>query len=407
MRKKRLMALLLLSVLALAACSKTVEESARTAENFGASRAQAEKANKRFCGAGAGRNQESTVADYVSVWKNSAYFDGKTVTVAGRIDEIGTSEFWFRERLGFQGAEVGLYVHLKDTEAQLKAAGLTCDQGDYVLVQGTWYDGDSAYSSPALWDAAVLAVGERPKRYADAFLNQWYAAGQSYMEAIPLVDYMDIADDPGAYTGQRVRVAGKMESFGKNVANWSIFFYFRDRGKQMHCISVSLAGCPQSMQKMCKEDDYVILSGVVGENSITDCFVECTGTEAEEADRELEKAWWQKYHEEREAYIAACAPCDYEQMVSFPEDCRGDQVMATGTVVQLQTRAGEPDIVMDIGKGHLVGILYSGKMHREMEILRGDKITFYGICCGKADNSFSEDMGRVPMLEALYSSINP
>ena len=193
--------------------------------------------------------------------------------------------FYFRDRLGF--LEIG-----KDFEVELSRQFLYLahdeDVGDYyfknlyVLVQGVW---QHSKRFPALRNAEVITTGEEAQEADQVFMDTWMAAGKSYSK-FPITDYMELAEDPGHYLGQRVRVVGQVQSVGDNAVAWDKYFSFRARDSQKGRITFSLQGCPPEMQKTCIEGEYAVISCLVAEDDygttwFADCFVECVDAEAE------------------------------------------------------------------------------------------------------------------------------
>lgn len=337
---------------------------------------------------------EDIVLDYAEVLRNSEQFDGRTVTVAGRIGEFSQwsdNTYSFTDRLGkhwLESFDVKGSSELGDVRELYQV-------GDYVLVKGRWRaDRLCLYGD-------VVSKGAEAKQYADTFLEEWYAEGWRWAESLPLTQYMELVNDPEKYEGQRVRVTGRLTQ-----DSW-----FQDPRTGRDCLKICLNGCPPEMREPCKEGAAVILSGVLHispavepRNSLVDCFIECAGPEAEEPVQAMENAWWQQYQEERKAYLAACEPYDYEQGARFPQEYKGKRVEVSGTVIQ----AGKyGDFVIDTGDGRLVDISYYSKQQREPEILKGDWVVFYGTSNGKTSYIPPQGLAEeIPSVDPEYSSMN-
>nr|WP_326186129.1 hypothetical protein [uncultured Oscillibacter sp.] len=414
-------------LLLLSACGGPVEWL-----NTGTSRGQEAEAANHFWGADSGRVDGSAVADYAAVLDNGEAFHGKTITVAGRVeasyDNYYGRGFVFRDRLGrYSGQswdpEVEFEVVLADAEKFSELSEVAFSDGDYVLVRGEWYHYES---NRYLKNAVVLANGEEAKAYADAFLEQWYARGRRYAEELPLTDYMNLQNGESSADG-RIRIAGQVRDWKEDGA-----FYLENRMTGQKCVYVSLWGCPPEMKALLAEDAYVIVSGELN-RGLRDCFVEAVGPEAEAVCAEQEQAWWQRYWETRDAYLADCAPYPYESAARSPREHAGERTAISGTVLRIKPvysydGSEEPyiedmdiqmqwvcddnteyRIILDTGGGRTVYVRYYGELPGEPEFLAGDQATFYGACLGyKAGypislEEYTEDM---PVVIAPYSSMN-
>ena len=353
---------------------------------------------------------QSIVLDYVDVILNSDFYNNKEVLVAGRIAAFSITsrnEFDFRDRLGFEEAGNGFTVRLAKKFSYGESAEDYYDVGQYVLVKGTWKSGH--YS--CLNNATVLSSESEAKTYSDMFMARWTSKGQSYSNTLPITDYMDIIDNPKTFDGQRIRTAGEIQALGTNNVTRYIYFSFRNRKTNSTCISFSLKGCPSEMQNLCKEGQYIVLSGVVrgtgGSVSITDCFVECVGDEAELLSAQTTTAWSENYRNLRTNYIATCEQYSYNELARFPEKHMGSPIEISGRVLQIESVWGEDLVLLDVGGNNLVYINYTGKQYRDPEILQNDKIIFYGECSGKT--TYTTILGQdntIPLITAFYSSVN-
>lgn len=313
-------------------------------------------------------------------------------------------------------------VTLADAEKFSELTEVAFFDGDYVLVQGEWYYG--RYDE-YLKNAVVLANGEEAKAYADAFLEQWYAQGRFYAEELPLIDYMDIEN--GTAAAERIRVAGQVCGLKEGDS-----FYFLNRITNRNDVYVSLWGCPPEMKELLEEDTYVIVSGELNKG-LRDCFVEAVGSDAEAVCEEQEEAWWRRYWETRDAYLADCSPYQYESAAREPREHEGERVAVSGAVLRIKDVYSyngreeayaedmdiqmqwicdgnvEYNIVLDTGNGRTVYVIYYGELPGEPEFLVGDQATFYGTCLGYKKgypislDEYTEDM---PVVEAPYSSMN-
>ncbi|MEG2523956.1 MAG: hypothetical protein RSA90_08520 [Lachnospiraceae bacterium] len=352
----------------------------------------------------------SDISDYAEVILNSDAYDGKIIIVAGRIAEFSStndSEFDFRDCLNFEEAGNGFTVHLAQSFKYGEGASDYYTVDEYVLVQGVWKSG--IYK--CLDDAIVLNTGDDAKEIANMYLEQWNLRGISYSNTLPLTDYMDIVANPEQFDGQRIRTAGKIQALGTNMATHHIHFLFRDRNTNYTAISFSLKGCPIEMQSLCKENEFVIITGIVhassGSTSISNCYVECVGHEAEQLSAEAESAWLEGYHTVRDQYIATCNNYSYDELARYPEKNIDTAIKISGIVLQVDIIWGENVILLDIGNNNLVYISYAGKQYQDPEILEGDVITFYGDCAGiKTYTTVLGNNNTIPLVVASYSNIN-
>jgi len=352
----------------------------------------------------------SDISDYAEVILNSDAYDGKIITVAGRIAEFSLtsdSEFDFRDCLNFEEAGNGFTVHLSQNFKYGESVSDYYTVDEYVLVQGVWKSG----RYKCLNDAIVLNTGDDAKKIANMYLEQWNLRGTSYSNTLPLTDYMDIVANPKQFDGQRIRTAGKIQALGTNVVTYHIYFSFRDRNTNYTAISFSLKGCPIEMQSLCEENEFVIISGIVhsssGGPSVSDCYVECVGQEAEQFSAEAESVWLERYHAIRDQYIATCNNYSYDELARYPEKNTGVPIKIGGIVLQVDIVWGENVILLDIGNNKLVYISYAGKQYQDPEILEGDELVFYGECAGtKTYTTVLGNKNTIPLVIASYSSIN-
>ena len=351
------------------------------------------------------------VLDYAEIILNSDFYSGKEVVVAGRIADFSPSpwgnKFVFRDRLGYKQFANEFIVSLAQTNSHEESACDLYGIGDYILVKGIWGN----VSGNRLSDAVVLSTGDEAKAYSDIFMEQWEAKGKNYAATLPITEYMDIVNNPEAFEGQRIRTVGQIRSTDTDSFKHHIDFSLYNRETNKDCISFSLHGCPQEMQDLCIENQYVVISGVVKDGVLApyvyDCFVECVGEPAEVLAKQSEAAWLQKYQEQRIDYISTCADYSYEELARFPQNYTGNHIKISGRVLKTATNWGNNIILLDIGGGNCVYIDYTGKQYRDPEILPGDEIVFYGKCSGKTTYStILDDSSPLPLITALYSSFN-
>lgn len=353
--------------------------------------------------------EDLEILDYVDVYKHREEYEGQQVVVAGQISYF--SDAWticFSERFAFEDASSGFRANFYQDSSRKKVSD-SYSVGQYVIVKGT-VTASSRFQD--LNEASILYDGRNAKVYVDAFTEQWHEQGQAYAETLPLTDYMDVIDDPNAYIGQRIRTVGQVQNAHTNwsKAN-STAFRFRSRETNFAEFSVDLFGCPEAMQALCKENDYVLLSGVVIHNihglRMIDCYVECVGEEAEALSLQSAADWKIRWDEKRELYISECEESSYEHLARYPDQYDGSQITVSGRVVKIDVGLSWDSILLDVGDGDLMYVRYSGKQYRDPEILKNDRITFYGEYLGKQNYAVSEkEDEHLPYLVAQYSSIN-
>lgn len=359
--------------------------------------------------------EEIPVVDYAEILRNSEEYGGQEVRVAGRIAKLGFDSnmysFYFRDRLGFLGIGKSFEVELSRHSLHLRYDEEVGDyyvKNQYVLVQGVWNHGELY---PGLRNAEVIATGEEAQQADQVFMNEWEALGRSYSK-LPITDYMDLAETPGHYLGQRVRTVGQIASVGTNAVAGDKYISFCNRDNRIKSESFSLQGCPPEMQDLCVEGEYVILSFLVAKNDwnvieFLDCFVECVGEEAEALSKQADAEWWGRFAAERNEYISACQPYTYDELARYPDTHRGKQITLNGTILQVSEGLRSSTIYLDVGQGHMVCVQYSGELFCDPKMLKGDFVTFYGVCDGERLYEPPLDSSEwIPCVAAIYSDFN-
>lgn len=353
-------------------------------------------------------NDPLPVMDYIDVLKESDKYDGMTISVAGRISDLSKNGFKFMDRAGFEEACLGFSVDLAQSPSVDKTAEELYTVGECVCVNGVWHSG----FDPRLKEAEIVSVGADAQKYVESFEKQWEEKGKYYAETLPITDYMDIVESPDSFDGKRVRTAGKIQAVGTNAVTRDKYFSFRDRQTNYTNISFSLIGCPGAMQDLCVEDEFVVLSGIVhadiGFPSVSECYIECVGEEAEIIEEQSKAQWKQRWNDEREEFLETCNNTySYEELARYPRKYEGEKIVITGTVLQTDIVWGDNVVLLNVGQGDLVYINYVGKQNSDPEILQDDRITFYGECANtKTYTTVLGNDNTVPYIIALYSSIN-
>ena len=175
-------------------------------------------------------------------------------------------------------------------------------------------------------------------------------------ETIQFVDYMDIVDDVSAYENTFVRIAGKIEAVGTNKATWHKFFYFRSPVDNTAVISISLKGCPEEMQELCVEGDYVIVTGKVekgiGGPSLSNCNIEVVGEDAKAIANDYLLDWQASYSEKRQEFIESCSTYTYDTLSRYPDGYIGVPLEVSGSVIQVDIVYGVNMVLLDVGSGN-------------------------------------------------------
>lgn len=358
-------------------------------------------------------SRPATPVDYVDVMRDPEAYDGKLISVSGRINDVGDNHLYFSERLGTDGDGLGFCVRFPYNHNSQKAYELY-ERGDCVTVEGIWHFSSVSSAYNELTEAVVTAVGEGAEKIAGAQLQAWRAEREEAALSAPLVDHMDIVSDPARYEGSYVRLAGQVDSITVNKASYHAVLSFRSRDTWADSVSVWLKGCPQEMQDLCTEGEYVLVCGTVSDIFslyLKDCYVLAVGEEAKAAYDSTAAAWLQGWASERAAFIPQCAPLDYDEFIHYPDRHRDERISAEGSVLDVHWQYAfgrrTADILLDIGGGQIVSITYSGALKRDPEIIPGDVITFYGTARGNTScETISGGSFPAPHIEALYSSIN-
>ena len=351
--------------------------------------------------------EEKTVpihVDYLDVLLYSEKYHGKHIQVAGEISSISQSELRFTQGIGYLDAPLDFSMEIMGKPILSETYGA----GDYVVVEGMWNHSSSVYSK--LTDGIVVTDGVDAEKTASEYESQWALDRLAQASTIESVSYMEISNNPQAYDGQYVRIAGKVSSIGRNVASKHLFFSFRDTETNSYACSISLKGCSSKIQSSIIEDEYVVVTGqVVADSnfSLIDCNVESIGDEAKLVTQSLFDGFYTDFKAERQAFISGCKAYDYQNQALYPDENKGQAYSLSGTVLQTETISGDYIVLLDIGNGDTVYVEYSGKRHSDANILVGSYIQFYGLASGsKTYVTILGNTNTVPYFQAIYSDIN-
>lgn len=355
---------------------------------------------------------ELPITDYAEILRHSEEYDGQVVRVAGRIAQLGYAtnrrKLYFRDRLGFLGIGKSFEIALSQYFHYDEGVSDYYTVNQYVLVQGVW---SHSKRFPALIDATVISTGEEAQQANQVFMDEWVSVGMSYAE-FPITDYMDLFAAPKHYLGQRVRTVGQIRTVGTNAIAGDKYFYFSNRNNNIRTDAFSLQGCPPEMQEVCVEGEYIVLSCLVSEGDygsieFLDCFVECVGTEAEALSKQADAEWWERFAAARDEYIASCNTYSYEELARYPGEYKDNRILLSGTVIQPRLNQYDYPMLLDVGQGNIVYVIYRSKLPGDPEILEGDQITFYGVFNGTGSYDIAPNETKsAPKVVAQYSSFN-
>ena len=346
------------------------------------------------------------ILDYSEILMHSRDYDKKTVTVVGQIGNTDhpSYDFCFYER-----AADSFKVNLS---SERLAAADSYAVNDYVIVQGIWnYDELLPSSYFSLDDAVVLADGSIAQQYYNQIQNNWYSTRKEFSQTAPLVHPMELTGNPEPYIGQLIRTAGEIETFKKNDYSRSLYFSFFSPKIDSDKLDINMCGAPEDMRQQCAEDEYVILSGILQERPISgyvlmDCFVECTGDDAEAAVKRLVEEQYTLRNTQKETYILQCSQYTYDQIARYPNDYINLQAQVSGTVLTVSYDWDKVTLLLDTGDKNLMAVYYTGHYSRDPLILEGDHLTFWGTHQGQIYASDTQENNRhIPLFSALYCSI--
>lgn len=350
--------------------------------------------------------EELEILDYAKVLNLSDQYDGKTITVVGRVEEFediyDRREFFFAERSSHE-----VYVNL--SEELYQNTDRTCAVGDLVVVQGIWQTRPKSFSKGhSLQNARILARNDTfAETHYRELESQWLEKYEKFAQSTPLIDYMQIVENLDNYTGSRVRIAGQfkyIDSFSDLV--------FLNRKTNEAAVEIDTEAMPRLMKVKCVENRYVIISGTVKKTDypapckIQNCYIEVLDEEAEAVALELDTQWKEQYAAERADYISQCSLYSYNELARYPDKYRGVPVEVTGTVINTDIEWGDYYVLLDTGGGNLLYVNYTGLCYQEPDILVGDYITFWGE--GYIKKTYTDPQGvdfDIPSIIAPYSNI--
>lgn len=272
------------------------------------------------------------ITDYADIITHSREYEGRTFTVVGQISTISYTPgtFCFREH-----APGSFYVDfLYDGKGLMSTSQIFRDifsVGDYVVVQGVW---DSVLEK--LDDAVLLGYGPAAQRCYERMLQEWYDTRSELAATAPLVPVADILGDE-RYLGQVVRTAGKVSAITPNMYYDDIAFQLDSSECAANYLIIYMWGSPEDMEALCTEGKYVVVSGVVVDElgiKLKNCYVECAGEVAERAYLELEQQEYERRRERMEEYRTQCGEYDYEQLMRYPDQYKGERIAVSGTVLR-------------------------------------------------------------------------
>lgn len=225
----------------------------------------------------------SNPVDYVDVQRNPEKYDGEFIRVAGQITNFSSTNdfaFYFNDRLSQYEDGIGFMIEINHFQNDLDIDEVYAI-GDYVVVEGVWR---VRTIQESLEEATVIQTGKDAEEAAKVYLTFWENERQDFASSSPILNYMEIFNDKN-YDGQYVRIVGQIFAAKTNGVTNHRNIRFRSPVTNEAIIEFSLKGCPLAMQDICVEGEYAVISGKIDTNnyfaSMSDCYVECVGQEAE------------------------------------------------------------------------------------------------------------------------------
>lgn len=224
------------------------------------------------------------------------------------------------------------------------------------------------------------------------------------------VSYIDLYQKPDDYKGQFVRIAGKIDSSGKNILG--VHYITIEEGLDGNVtgkVYINMAGDPSLA---CSDGDYVVVVGTVGTYTIgtltiDDGILETVGSEAESKAMEL------NHFETREEYIASCESFSYKDIARQPDSFIGKRAQFKGQVVQVQEGYGDSVVMrVDVTKGDYglwddtIYVEYERNAPDEPRVLEDDIVILYGELNGiKTYTTVLGSSLSIPQMKVKYISL--
>lgn len=224
------------------------------------------------------------------------------------------------------------------------------------------------------------------------------------------VSYIELYQQKDAYEGKFVRIAGKIDSSGKNILG--VNYITIKEGLSDGLTDELYLNLKDSSSLSYTDGDYIIAIGTVGSSAIgtlnlDDCIIEAVGESAESKAMELNN------FETKDEYIASCAEYGYKDISRQPDSYKGKRAKFKGKVIQVLEGYGD-NIAMrvdvtqdDYGLwSDTIYVNYTRKSDDEPRILEDDIIIMYGELDGI--ETYTTVLGSsmsIPRIAAEYISL--
>lgn len=249
------------------------------------------------------------------------------------------------------------------------------------------------------------------------------------------VNYITLYNNSGDYKDKYVKICGKINSVGKNVAG-TTYITIKDGlpsgiTTELYC---NILDNKADSVSAYKEGDYVEITGKVGDKTINslnidDCEVVSSGdsvkkkideySKQEESSAKAESSLKQKEDKEnKKSYINSCKEYTYKEVARNPKNYSGKKAKFNGEVVQVVENGNNVVLRVNVTKeanefadnGYLysdtIYVEYTYKSDNESRILEDDIIDIYGTLNGT--KTYSSTLGgniTIPYLLAEYVDI--
>lgn len=224
------------------------------------------------------------------------------------------------------------------------------------------------------------------------------------------VSYIDLYQKPDDSKGQFVRIAGKIDSSGKNILGTHYITIKEGLSDGLtDQLYINLYGEPSLTYT---DGDYIVVVGTVGNTTIgtldmDDCILEAVGLEAKSKAMEL------NHFETKEEYIASCESFAYKDIARQPDSFIGKRAQFKGQVVQVQEGYGDSVVMrVDVTKGDYglwddtVYVEYERNAPDEPRVLEDDIVILYGELNGiKTYTTVLGSSLSIPQMKVKYISL--
>lgn len=249
------------------------------------------------------------------------------------------------------------------------------------------------------------------------------------------VNYITLYNNSDDYKDKYVKICGKIDSIGKNVAGTTYITIKEGLSggitTELYCnISDNKADSVSAY----KEGDYVEITGKVGNKTlgslnIDNCEVVANGDsvkkkvdeyskQEESAAKSESSLKLEERKVDKQSYINTCNEYTYKEIARNPNNYKGKQAKFNGQVIQVVENGNNVVLRVNITKeanefadgGYLyddtIYVEYTYKSNNESRILKDDIIDLYGVLNGT--KTYSSTLGgevTIPYLLAEYVDI--